>query len=63
MYDGYAQPPEPLRCLAEKAKFSPYTLTDAELAEFDTYLEKAKNRLQKKNFLCRLWYKWVLVLY
>lgn len=57
------QPPEPLRCLAEKAKFSPYTLTDAELAEFDTYLEKAKNRLQKKNFLCRLWYKWVLVLY
>lgn len=58
-----AQPPQQLRTLAEKAKFSPYTLTDAELAEFSVFLEKAENRLQKKNIFCRLYYKWVLVLY
>ena len=57
------QPPEALLCLAEKAKFSPYTIADTELAAFDEYLRQAKAALKKKNFFCRLWYRWVLALY
>ena len=57
------QPPEQLRQLAEKAKFSPYTLTDAELMAFDTYLEAGVARLRKKNIFIRLWHRWVLALY
>lgn len=57
------QPPERLRELAEKAKFSPYTLTGEELKELDVFLETAVTRLKKKNLFCRLWHTWVLALY
>ena len=57
------QPPEALLQLAEKAKFSPYTLTDEELKTFDDYLVKTVSRLRKKNVFIRLWYRWVLALY
>lgn len=56
-------PPEALRTLAEKAKFSPYTLRRDELAQFDRYLLHSAGQLQKKNIFCRLWYQWILVLY
>jgi transglutaminase-like putative cysteine protease len=56
-------PPEHLRTLAEKAKFSPYTLTDEELNDFYTYLNRCVQRLKKKRLLTRLWQKWILTLY
>ena len=56
-------PPEQLRSLAEKAKFSPYTLTGEELNQFHLYLRRCQHRLEKKNFLLRLWHKWMIVLY
>ena len=57
------QPPESLLRLAQKAKFSPYTLTEAELQIFDDYRQSCIARLEKKSFLHRLWYRWILVLY
>ena len=56
-------PPEALRELAEKAKFSPYTLTGEELNQFDVYLKTAVTRLKQKNIFCRFWHKLFLVLY
>lgn len=56
-------PPEQLRELAEKAKFSPYTLTEEELLQLDTYLETAVTRLKKKNIFSRFFYTWILALY
>lgn len=57
------QPPDSLRELAEKAKYSPYTLTEKELILFHTYLGDCITRLKKKSFLRRLWHKWLLALY
>lgn len=57
------QPPERLRQLAEKAKFSPYTLTDEELKVFDDYLAAAVFRLRQKNIFLRLWDQWIRALY
>lgn len=57
------QPPEQLRLLAEKAKFSPYTLTDEELKVFEVYLAGAVSRLRQKNIFIRLWHQWALALY
>ena len=56
-------PPEDLLFLAQKAKFSPYTIEDTELEIFDRSLRQGQRQLNKKNFLCRLWYRWVLALY
>lgn len=56
-------PPQPLRELAEKAKFSPYILTEEELNHFDVYLETGVTRLKKKNIFSRFWYTWILALY
>lgn len=57
------EPPQHLRELAEKAKFSPYTLTAEELRQLDVYLETAVARLKKKNIFSRFWYTWILALY
>ena len=57
------EPPQHLRELAEKAKFSPYTLTEEELKQLDVYLETAVARLKKKNIFSRFWYTWILALY
>lgn len=57
------QPPEDLRTLAEKAKFSPYTLTREELTQFDRCILTAVAQLKKKNIFCRLWHQWILALY
>ena len=56
-------PPQRLLELAQKAKFSPYILTDGELTEFDTFIAYAISRLKKQRFLRRMWHKWVLALY
>ena len=56
-------PPQQLRELAEKAKFSPYILTEEELNQFDVYLETGVTRLKKKNIFSRFWYTWILALY
>ncbi len=47
-------PPEELKELAEKAKFSQHTLTAAELQEFALWLEQARNDLQEKPWIVRL---------
>ena len=57
------QPPQRLLELAQKAKFSPYILTDGELMEFDAYMEQTVSRLKRKSFPRRFWHKWVLALY
>ena len=46
--------PRELEELAEKAKFSQHTLTEGELAQFDTWLEQAQQALSKKPWLLRL---------
>lgn len=47
-------PPERLETLAEKAAFSQHTLTEEELAEFDAWLEEARQTLQKKPRMHRI---------
>ena len=46
--------PEELEKLAEKAKFSQHTLTEAELAQFDMYLEQAQLALANKPWPVKL---------
>ena len=58
-----SQPPEELRQLAEKAKFSPYTLTEKELQVFTEYLQGCVAALKKKNIFVRLLHQWALNLY
>ena len=58
-----AESPEMLRILAEKAKFSPYTITQTELQAFRDHLQQCITRLKKKNFFLRLYHQWILVLY
>ena len=49
-----ADPPDRLRQLAEKAKFSQHTLTAGELAEFDAWMDKARSALEEKSWYQRL---------
>ena len=51
-------PPESLKKLAEKAKFSQHTLTKEERAEFDAWLSDARARLKEKkgSFFLRLFW-------
>lgn len=56
-------PDDGLLQLAEKAKFSQYTLTPEELAQFDAFLADARQQLKQRNFLRRFWDRWILVLY
>ena len=48
------KPPERLKELAEKAKFSQHTLTPQELAEFDAWLQKMRKAVQDKPSLQRM---------
>ena len=50
---GETPPPE-LHALAQKARFSPHILTEAELEEFNAYLRYCANQLEKNSFLKRL---------
>lgn len=57
-------PPREVICqLAEKAKFSPHTLTEAELAAFHGELYRARKALRQRPWPRRLWYRLVLALY
>lgn len=49
-----AEPPERLRLLAEKAKFSQHTLSAGELMEFDEWMDKAQKALRAKPWYQRL---------
>ena len=57
------EPDDGLLQLAEKAKFSQYTLTPEELAQFDAFLADARQQLKQKHLLRRFWDRWILVLY
>ena len=57
------EPDDGLLQLAEKAKFSQYTLSAEELAQFDAFLADARQTLKQRNFLRRFWDRWILVLY
>lgn len=50
-------PPGDCHSLAEKAKFSPYTMTEEELAQLDSALDAAKGQLRTRNVFLRL--KWL----
>jgi hypothetical protein len=49
--------------LAEKAKYSPYTLTEAELLRFDRAVAELVSKLQKRSVFHRLYYRFILVIY
>lgn len=49
--------------LAQRAKFSQYTLTEEELQQFETELSLLAQKLKQKNIMMRLYYCYVLALY
>ena len=55
--------PENLYMLAGKAAFSQHTLQEEELKQFAVFLREATEELQKRGFLLRLWFRYVLALY
>lgn len=57
------KPDAGLFALAQKAKFSQYTLEEAELAPFESYLLQARNKLRKKPIPQRLIYRLVFAAY
>lgn len=57
------EPEEAVLELAEKAKFSPHTLTEAELAQFHLALRQARKALRQKSWPRRLWHRVILALY
>ena len=56
------KPPSELLELAEKARFSRHTLTDEELAQFDSYLAKAKLELKKQKLPKRIFWQLLLAI-
>ena len=56
-------PPEALQALAEKAKFSQYTIMAEELAVFAECEEIATQKLKRKNIFMQIYYRLVLALY
>lgn len=56
-------PPEALKKLAQKAKFSQHILTDEELAEFDTYLEDSRTALKAQPWYWQPLYQYFWVVY
>ena len=56
-------PPEALEQLAQKAKFSQYTLEAAELAQFDAYLTQSRAQLRRRPWYWQLLYRWLWVIY
>ena len=55
--------PRELEELAQKAKFSQHTLTEAELLRFAEYLAAAEENCRKKPFWRQLYWRLVLALY
>lgn len=56
--------PDPaLFALAQKAKYSQYTITETELARFAAYAETAKQKLQKRSVFHRFYYCVILAVY
>jgi transglutaminase-like putative cysteine protease len=51
-------PPDPLRTLAEKAKYSPHTLTAQELLIFESWLRDAARQKKAKPWYIRLLWRW-----
>lgn len=49
--------------LAQKARFSQHTLTEAELAVFDLHLDAARQQLRSRNIFLRIFYTLFLALY
>lgn len=49
--------------LAMMAKFSQYTMTREQVAQFDDYLNRAYGMLKKRSIFHRFWYRVVLVVY
>lgn len=58
-----SQVPDPLRALAEKAKFSQYTLTAEELRQFDDFLRRGEKTLKKRPWYQQVVYRLVLAMY
>ena len=56
-------PDETLFTIAQMAKYSRHTVTDAQLARFKETEAAAITRLKAKNIFLRLYYRWILVLY
>lgn len=56
-------PPQALLALAEKAKFSRHTLTDAEVAAFEDWLGTQREKLKQSPWYLRLAYRYVFVLW
>lgn len=56
-------PPENIRELAQKAKFSQHKLSREELGQMRSYLNACENRLRKQPWYKQLYYRLVLALY
>lgn len=56
-------PPQDIRSLAQKAKFSQHKLTREELGRMRGYLSDCENRLRKQPWYKQLYYRLVLALY
>ena len=54
---------EELICIAEKARFSQHTLTEAELSQLQEALETRTQRLRQHSMGKQLWYQYGLLLY
>lgn len=53
------RPPAELEALAQKAKYSQYTLTAQELKTFDVWLRDARRKIREKPWYLRLIYRFV----
>lgn len=56
-------PPQQLFLLAEKAKYSQYSLQPEEVQQFCVYVDAACQRLNQRSIFHRFWYRMILVLY
>lgn len=56
-------PDSGLYTLAERAKYSQYTLTDAQLQQFESHAAASLSILRQHNLLRRIYYRFILALY
>lgn len=57
------RPEKKLLMLAQKAKFSPHSLSEQELEAFDRYLYACRGQLKKKSFCRRLVHRYLYAVY
>lgn len=57
------EPPEELLTLAQKAKFSQHTMTDAELGQMEEHLRDTRRRLGENPWYLRLVYRYIYAAY